>query len=175
MLLTDQHRMKHAVNAINPECSKPLTPVSPLSRQMLLDDQLMKVQAMNASPFVKAFKAETVAWEHTLVSLQVREGGGYEMRCPCRWRRGHQRGCERGCRGVRVGGGLSFPNLHPPPPLTGSAGCMGGLSGHMDVFGAHFQQPRHREANARGGQQVRTGVCVGGGVGGGGGGEEGCW
>jgi hypothetical protein len=39
--------------------------------QMLLDDQLMKVQAMNASPFVKPFKAETVEWEATLQFLQV--------------------------------------------------------------------------------------------------------
>jgi hypothetical protein len=39
--------------------------------QMLLDDQLMKVQAMNASPFVKAFKEDTVLWEKTLTALQV--------------------------------------------------------------------------------------------------------
>lgn len=38
---------------------------------MLLDDQLMKVQAMNASPFVKPFKAESTAWEATLQFLQV--------------------------------------------------------------------------------------------------------
>ncbi|KAG1672242.1 hypothetical protein FOA52_002944 [Chlamydomonas sp. UWO 241] len=38
--------------------------------QQLLDDQLMKVQAMNASPFVKAFKDETLAWERTLFSMQ---------------------------------------------------------------------------------------------------------
>ncbi|GAX77074.1 hypothetical protein CEUSTIGMA_g4520.t1 [Chlamydomonas eustigma] len=38
--------------------------------QMLLDDQLMKVQAMNASPFVKAFKQDTVQWEKTLTVLQ---------------------------------------------------------------------------------------------------------
>jgi dynein heavy chain len=38
---------------------------------MLLDDQLMKVQAMNASPFVKPFRAETVEWEATLQFLQV--------------------------------------------------------------------------------------------------------
>lgn len=37
---------------------------------MLLDDQLMKVQAMNASPFVKAFKADTLAWAATLQALQ---------------------------------------------------------------------------------------------------------
>jgi dynein heavy chain len=43
-----------------------------LPMQMLLDDQLMKVQAMNASPFVKPFRAETVEWEATLQFLQVR-------------------------------------------------------------------------------------------------------
>jgi dynein heavy chain len=39
---------------------------------MLLDDQIMKVQAMNASPFVKPFRTESTAWEATLMWLQVR-------------------------------------------------------------------------------------------------------
>jgi dynein heavy chain len=39
---------------------------------MLLDDQLMKVGAMNASPFVKPFKKESHDWEVTLRLLQVR-------------------------------------------------------------------------------------------------------
>lgn len=43
--------------------------------QMLLDDQLMKVQAMNASPFVKPFKQESAEWERTLQFLQVRPSG----------------------------------------------------------------------------------------------------
>ena len=137
---------------------------------MLLDDQLMKVQAMNASPFVKAFKAETVAWEHTLVSLQVREGGGYEMRCPCRWRRGHQRGCERGCRGVRVGGGLSFPNLHPPPPSQDLLDAWVACQGTWMYLEPIFSSPDIvKQMPEEGSKFAQACVCVGGG------GEEGCW
>jgi dynein heavy chain len=44
---------------------------------MLLDDHLMKIQAMNASPFVKPFREEATKWEATLMCLQV---GG----CSCR-------------------------------------------------------------------------------------------
>lgn len=47
----------------------PLPPCPP--KQMLLDDQLMKVGAMNASPFVKPFKEESHEWEATLRLLQV--------------------------------------------------------------------------------------------------------
>lgn len=39
--------------------------------QMQLDEQLMKVQAMNASPFVKPFREEAEAWQATLEGLQV--------------------------------------------------------------------------------------------------------
>ncbi|GLC39959.1 hypothetical protein PLESTM_000973400, partial [Pleodorina starrii] len=38
--------------------------------QMQLDEQLMKIQAMNASPFVKPFKAEAAAWQKTLEGLE---------------------------------------------------------------------------------------------------------
>ncbi len=51
--------------------------------QMLLDDQLMKVQAMNASPFVKAFKSETVQWEKILSSMQVRAAAIWFRTCTC--------------------------------------------------------------------------------------------
>ena len=39
--------------------------------QMLLDDQLMKIQAMNASPFVKPFEERAKGWERILNNLQV--------------------------------------------------------------------------------------------------------
>lgn len=38
--------------------------------QMLLDDHLVKVQAMMASPFAKPFEAELVPWERKLTRLQ---------------------------------------------------------------------------------------------------------
>ncbi|GIL82188.1 hypothetical protein Vretifemale_11113, partial [Volvox reticuliferus] len=38
--------------------------------QMQLDEQLMKIQAMNASPFVKPFKAEAEAWQEALEGLE---------------------------------------------------------------------------------------------------------
>ncbi|KAG2454516.1 hypothetical protein HYH02_000363 [Chlamydomonas schloesseri] len=38
--------------------------------QMQLDEQLMKIQAMNASPFVKPFRAEAEAWQAALEGLQ---------------------------------------------------------------------------------------------------------
>lgn len=45
--------------------------------QMLLDDQLMKIQAMNASPFVKPFKERAMEWEKTMFNLQVRGPEGW--------------------------------------------------------------------------------------------------
>lgn len=39
--------------------------------QMLLDDQLMKTQALNASPYVKPFQERAKEWEKTLLNLQV--------------------------------------------------------------------------------------------------------
>eukprot|EP00983_Pelagomonas_calceolata_P117848 1160450-Pelagomonas_calceolata.AAC.7 len=39
--------------------------------QMVLDDQIVKIQSMHASPFVKAFKDRVIDWEHTLQTLQV--------------------------------------------------------------------------------------------------------
>lgn len=39
--------------------------------QTILDDQIVKVQAMNASPFVKPFKERATTWEATLQTLQV--------------------------------------------------------------------------------------------------------
>jgi hypothetical protein len=47
---------------------------------MLLDDQLMKVGAMNASPFVKPFKKESYEWEAMLRLLQVR---AWALTCKC--------------------------------------------------------------------------------------------
>eukprot|EP00198_Chlamydomonas_reinhardtii_P010624 XP_001699961.1 dynein heavy chain 4 [Chlamydomonas reinhardtii] len=38
--------------------------------QMQLDEQLMKIQAMNASPFVKPFRGEAEAWQAALEGLQ---------------------------------------------------------------------------------------------------------
>ncbi|GIL64289.1 hypothetical protein Vafri_18269 [Volvox africanus] len=38
--------------------------------QMQLDEQLMKIQAMNASPFVKPFKADAEAWQEALEGLE---------------------------------------------------------------------------------------------------------
>ncbi|GMH41668.1 hypothetical protein BSKO_09578 [Bryopsis sp. KO-2023] len=38
--------------------------------QMTLDDQIVKIQAMNASPFVAPFKARASLWEDTLQTLQ---------------------------------------------------------------------------------------------------------
>jgi len=38
--------------------------------QMVLDDQIVKIQSMHASPFVKAFKDRVIDWEHTLQTLQ---------------------------------------------------------------------------------------------------------
>lgn len=40
--------------------------------QTILDDQIVKIQAMNASPFVKPFKERASNWEQTLQNLQVR-------------------------------------------------------------------------------------------------------
>lgn len=42
--------------------------------QTVLDDQIVKIQAMNASPFVKPFKERAAAWEATLQNLQVGRG-----------------------------------------------------------------------------------------------------
>jgi len=39
--------------------------------QQILDDQIVKIQSMHASPFVKPFKERVVAWESTLQTLQV--------------------------------------------------------------------------------------------------------
>jgi dynein heavy chain, axonemal len=42
--------------------------------QTILDDQIVKIQAMNASPFVKPFKERASQWELTLQTLQVCPG-----------------------------------------------------------------------------------------------------
>lgn len=39
--------------------------------QMILDDQIVKVQSMNASPFVKPFAKRAGEWQTTLFTLQV--------------------------------------------------------------------------------------------------------
>ena len=40
---------------------------------MLLDDHIIKSQAMTASPFAKPFMERLVPWERKLVRFQVRE------------------------------------------------------------------------------------------------------
>ena len=46
--------------------------------QMLLDDHIIKSQAMTASPFAKPFMERLAPWEKKLVRFQVRRcmGGG---------------------------------------------------------------------------------------------------
>ena len=39
--------------------------------QMILDDQIVKVQSMNASPFVKPFAERAGEWQRVLFCLQV--------------------------------------------------------------------------------------------------------
>jgi len=39
--------------------------------QMILDDQIVKIQSMHASPFVKPFKHRVIEWEAILQTLQV--------------------------------------------------------------------------------------------------------
>lgn len=38
--------------------------------QVMLDDNILKVQTMRGSPYVKAFEAEMQAWESKLISMQ---------------------------------------------------------------------------------------------------------
>lgn len=45
--------------------------------QTILDDQIVKIQAMNASPFVKPFKDRAATWEQTLQTLQVIDCKGW--------------------------------------------------------------------------------------------------
>ena len=45
----------------------------------MLDDQIVKIQAMNASPFVKPFKDKAANWEQMLQTLQV----GRSRCCRC--------------------------------------------------------------------------------------------
>ncbi len=40
--------------------------------QALLDDQIVKTQAMRASPYIKPLEAQAAKWETMLVTLQVR-------------------------------------------------------------------------------------------------------
>jgi hypothetical protein len=44
--------------------------------QALLDDQIVKVQSMRASPFVKPLESEVLGWEQLLLAAQVRRGAG---------------------------------------------------------------------------------------------------
>jgi dynein heavy chain len=39
--------------------------------QMLLDDQVVKTQAMRASPFIKPLEAAALSWEKLLLAAQV--------------------------------------------------------------------------------------------------------
>jgi dynein heavy chain len=39
--------------------------------QALLDDHVVKAQAMRASPFIKPLEAATLAWEQLLLDAQV--------------------------------------------------------------------------------------------------------
>jgi hypothetical protein len=47
--------------------------------QVLLDDQVVKTQAMRASPFIKPLEAAAIAWEQLLLGAQV----SYLYRCGC--------------------------------------------------------------------------------------------
>jgi len=38
---------------------------------MILDDQIVKIQSMRASPFIKPFEQTATTWEETLQTLQV--------------------------------------------------------------------------------------------------------
>lgn len=40
--------------------------------QVLLDDQLVKTQAMRASPYIKPLEAAAIGWEQLLTGAQVR-------------------------------------------------------------------------------------------------------
>jgi hypothetical protein len=44
-----------------------------LCLQMLLDDQVVKTQAMRASPFIKPLEAAALSWEKLLLAAQVRQ------------------------------------------------------------------------------------------------------
>jgi dynein heavy chain len=39
--------------------------------QATMDDQIVKIQAMNSSPFIKPFKDRATTWETMLQTLQV--------------------------------------------------------------------------------------------------------
>jgi hypothetical protein len=43
-----------------------------LHMQMLLDDQVVKTQAMRASPFIKPLETAALSWEKLLLAAQVR-------------------------------------------------------------------------------------------------------
>ena len=135
--------------------------------QTVLDDQIVKIQAMNASPFVKPFKERASAWESTLQNLQVRRCvalGTCGRACNSIW------GCAK-C--VKLGGaqmrvrvfvyGDPSLNCWPPPglPAAGHAGQLAQVPGHLAVPGAHLQQRRHRQADARGGRQVQVRLGTG--------------
>ena len=51
--------------------------------QTLLDDQIVKVQAMNASLFVKPFLERSSAHEACLATLQAMLDAWLQVRCEC--------------------------------------------------------------------------------------------
>lgn len=54
---------------------------------MLLDDQVVKTQAMRASPFIKPLEAAALSWEKLLLAAQVRTACAiYEAAEVCLWR-----------------------------------------------------------------------------------------
>lgn len=48
--------------------------------QALLDDHVVKTQAMRASPFIKALEADVLAWERLLLAAQA---SGAAASTPC--------------------------------------------------------------------------------------------
>ena len=102
--------------------------------QMILDDQIVKIQAMNASPFVKPFKERASNWETILQTLQVSLGSMSAIVPPGRH--------------VQLSwvGALTCITLNPamcafsPVYLAGHAGQLAAVPVYLAVPGAHLQQ-----------------------------------
>lgn len=96
--------------------------------QLLLDDQIVKVQAMNASPFVKPFAERAKHWEKTLITMQVKptqpEPSGYAAS-------GLRRVAARCCRS---------PEMPDSAPPAGHAGQLAQMPVDVALPGADLQQ-----------------------------------